>query len=53
MQYKTRAHEAGVAGNGQKMTRRDLSEVKMQKSTLKGKKIVLDVFLSFVQFGGS
>jgi len=32
------------------MTKRDLSEVFFEKSTLKGKKIVLDVFLSFVQF---
>ena len=43
MQYKTRVHEADCAGNGQKMTRRDLSEVYFRKSTLKGKKIILDV----------
>ena len=53
MQYKTRVREASCAGNGQKMSRRDLSEVFFEKSTLKGKKIVLAVFLSFVQFGGS
>ena len=34
MQYKTRTHEADCAGNGQKMSRRDLSEVYFEKSTL-------------------
>jgi len=29
MQYKTRVHEAGAAENGQKMTKRDLSEVEV------------------------
>jgi len=54
MQYKTHAHEAGVAGNGQKMTKRRLSEVFFEKSTLKGsvvgKKIILEKFWWFVQF---
>jgi hypothetical protein len=48
------AHEAGVAGNGQKMTKRRLSEVFFEKSTLKGsvvgKKIILEKFWWFVQF---
>lgn len=39
------------------MSRRDLSEVYFEKSTLKGsgvgKKIILDVFWRFVQFGDS
>jgi len=29
MQYKTRVHEAGGVENGQKMTKRDLSEVEV------------------------
>jgi len=40
MQHKTRVREAGVL----EMSRRDLSEVYFEKSTLKGKKIILDVF---------
>ena len=29
MQYKTRTHEAGCAGNGQKITKRELLEVEV------------------------
>ena len=36
MQYKTRVHEAGGVGNGQKMTKRDFFVVCLEKSYPKG-----------------